>query len=59
MMNCHEAHKLVVQAQDTRLPFARRIGLRFHLLICKACAAFEHQMAFLRAACRSYPGSDE
>jgi hypothetical protein len=58
-MNCHQAHRLVVQAQDSRLPLARRIGLRFHLLICAACAAFERQMTFLRAACRSYPGEGD
>ena len=58
-MNCKEAHKLVVQAQDMRLPLARRLALRFHLFICDACTAFERQMEFLRAACRSFPGDRE
>jgi len=58
-MNCKEAHKLVVQGQDSRLPLAQRLALRFHLFICNACTAFERQMAFLRAACRSYPGDDD
>lgn len=59
MMNCHDAHKLVIRAQDTRLSFAERFGLRFHLFICAACSAFERQMVFLRAACRSFPGDGE
>lgn len=57
-MKCHEAHQLVIRAQDARLSVAERIGLRLHLLICRACAAFERQMEFLRAACRSFPGGD-
>lgn len=58
-MNCHEAHKLVVQAQDSRLPLVKRLGLRFHLFICDACSAFGRQMEFLRAACRSFPGNED
>jgi hypothetical protein len=58
-MNCHEAHRLVVQAQDIHLPFARRVALRFHLFICDACTAFERQMRFLREACRSFSGDGE
>ena len=57
-MNCHEAHKLVIAAQDSRLPLITRLGLRFHLFICDACTAFERQMALLRAACRSFPGDE-
>lgn len=58
-MKCHEAHKLVIRAQDMRLSLFERIGLRFHLLICTACAAFERQMAFLRDACRGFPGGED
>lgn len=58
MMTCHEVHKLVIRAQDTRLSMRERFGVRLHLLICTACAAFERQMDFLRAACRSFPGDD-
>lgn len=58
MMNCHEVHQLVIRALDVRLSLRERFGVRLHLLICGACAAFERQMAFLRAACRSFPGDD-
>jgi len=59
MMNCREAHRLVIQAQDSRLSLARRFGLRFHLFICTACAAFEQQMDFLRIVCRNFPGGGD
>lgn len=55
MLNCRDAHKLVIRAQDERLSLAERVGLRFHIFICAACAAFERQMALLREACRRYP----
>ena len=58
-MKCHDAHKLVIRAQDVRLSLVERIGLRFHIVICTACAAFERQIDFLRAACRSFPGSGD
>jgi hypothetical protein len=37
----------------------RPMLLRFHLLICRACSSFEHQMEFLREACRRFPGNDD
>jgi hypothetical protein len=58
-MTCQEAHKLVVQAQDGRLPLIKHLGLRFHVFICKSCTAFGRQMEFLRAACRSFPGDED
>jgi hypothetical protein len=59
MMNCHDAHKLVIRAQDQRLSLTERLGLRFHLFICAACTSFERQMDLLRAACQSFPGSGD
>jgi hypothetical protein len=50
---------LVVRAQDAHLSLGERIGLRFHLFLCVACAAFERQIDFLRAACRSFPGAGD
>ncbi len=57
-MNCREAHRLVVRAQDSRLPFRQRLAVRFHLAICTACTNFRQQMRFLREACRHFPGND-
>lgn len=55
-MKCRDAHKLVIRAQDERLPLPQRLALRFHLLICAACNNFRRQMDFLRDACRRFPG---
>ena len=59
MMTCKEAHKLMIRAQDARLPLARRMGLRFHLFICDACANFNRQLAWLRAGMRALSNHDD
>lgn len=56
-MNCRDAHKLVVHAQDSRLPLGQRLAVRYHLLICQGCRNFRRQMAFLRAASQHFPGT--
>lgn len=58
-MKCHEAHLLVIRAQDTQLAWSERVALRLHLLICAACTAFERQLLLLRAACRGFPGDSD
>lgn len=57
-MDCREVHKLIVRAQDARLPWLARLRARLHLAFCGACRNFERQMAFLRASCRRFPGRD-
>src|SRR5881392_2980361 len=46
--SCKEAVRLQSEALDRRLPLARRIGLRLHLLLCKWCRRYGEQIAFLR-----------
>ena len=53
---CKEAHRLVIEGQDRKLPFMERIALRVHLMMCGACRRFEAQMQFLREAVRRLPG---
>lgn len=57
MMTCREAHRMVIRRLDVRLSPGQRLGLRLHLLICAACRGFDRQMAFLRKACRQFPGN--
>ena len=50
MLRCREVAKLVSDSLDRQLPFWQRIGVRVHLLMCKACACYERQLLFLRRA---------
>ena len=50
---------MVSQSMDRRLSVPERIGVRFHLLICKGCAQFRDHMALLLRTCTQHVGSDE
>lgn len=53
MLRCREAAALVSEAQAHPLPFRRRLALKVHLMMCRACRRFAKQVAFLhRAALR-------
>jgi hypothetical protein len=54
MISCREASRLVSQREDMALPFWSTLRLRLHLAVCDACARFEQQIRFLRAAMRRY-----
>lgn len=51
MLNCKDSTRLLSAAQDRPLTVRERIALEMHLLICKGCANYRVQMAFLRQAC--------
>ena len=53
-ISCKDASRLISQLQDGNIPLAERLRIRLHLLLCDACARFEQQVRFLRAALRSY-----
>ena len=50
MLTCKDASKLMSQSFDRDLTFTEKIGMRFHLLICKACQKVHLQLAFLHKA---------
>jgi hypothetical protein len=51
-LDCKHAARLISQSQDARLFWRQRVGLRFHLLLCEACAQFSGQLRLLREAVR-------
>lgn len=56
---CKEATALMVAREDRQLPWTDRIGLRLHLLMCKACPKFERQMLTMRNAMKQWRGYTE
>jgi len=40
----------MMQKQDHPLRLTDSLGLKFHLLICKACPKFEHQLQTMQRA---------
>jgi hypothetical protein len=56
---CKQATALMVAREDRQLPWADRVGLRLHLLVCKACPTFERQMLTMRNAMKQWRGYTE
>jgi len=56
MLTCKQVSVKLSQAQERRLGWAERIGLRVHLMLCDGCRNFRRQLELIRAAARRYPG---
>ena len=62
MKNCREVVRLVSEDLDRSLTLRERVALRFHTLICGACARYRGQVRALErllcaAASRSFESS--
>ncbi len=53
MLSCEETSELLSRAQDERLSFTERMGVRIHLLMCSLCHRYEKQLRFIRKATES------
>jgi hypothetical protein len=52
--SCKEVATLVVAREDRHLNVSEKLALRTHMLICKACPAFESQILTMRNAMRQW-----
>jgi hypothetical protein len=59
MFNCNEVSQKVSESMDRVLPFHQQMMIRIHLLFCKYCARFRHQLLLIRKAIRNEEDSDE
>jgi hypothetical protein len=48
LLNCKEISHLVSQSMDTKLPLQKRLGIKFHLLICRYCDRYAKQLLIMR-----------
>ncbi|AXF84384.1 hypothetical protein DTO96_100087 [Ephemeroptericola cinctiostellae] len=48
LIQCKDAAAWMVRLQDEQLPMTTRLVLRFHLLLCDRCRAFNQQMITLK-----------
>ena len=58
MPSCKEAIRLQSEALDRNLPLPERLGLGFHVLLCKWCRRYGQQIRFLRGAIREHAHDD-
>jgi len=53
MFNCRHVAQLVSESMDHKLSLSRRLGVRFHLLMCRHCARYGEQLRFIRRLIRN------
>lgn len=56
MINCRQSTHLVLQGEERPLPWADRLRLRLHMVICNACPRFVRQVALMRQAMGHWRG---
>ncbi|PKO91906.1 MAG: hypothetical protein CVU15_09965 [Betaproteobacteria bacterium HGW-Betaproteobacteria-1] len=59
MLTCKQASELISQSLDRSLTRSERWSLRFHLLICVACARFNRQLASIQAVMNKWLSDTE
>jgi hypothetical protein len=59
MMTCKEVSTLVSMEQVDEAPLARRMGVWLHLMMCRHCRAFRHQLLRIGRVARSIAGDFE
>ncbi len=52
MYNCKEVTQMVSESLDRKLPLHQRMGIGFHLFMCRFCSRFRKQLLILRKAMR-------
>ncbi len=48
MLSCKDVTRLVSESLDRDLPWYRRLGVWFHLMMCKYCSRYSRQLHALR-----------
>ena len=54
MMSCKEVSRLLSESIERKLSFRERIGLWFHLSMCKLCKGFSKDLQRLREEARRH-----
>lgn len=50
---CRDVSEMISRSMDTRLPLGKRIGIRFHLMMCRLCRRYQQQLALISDALSS------
>jgi hypothetical protein len=59
MRSCKDTARILSDSRDEPLPFMTRMGLRMHLMMCRFCRRYDHQLNVLDAVVEGYASSAE
>jgi hypothetical protein len=57
-VTCKDTTPLISELMDHSLPLGKRMRLKFHLAICKACCFYQNQLEVIRALARKLKGEE-
>ncbi len=57
MRSCKDTARILSDSRDEPLPFMTRMGLRMHLMMCRFCRRYDHQLDVIEAVCAGYAES--
>jgi len=49
IFSCKQISRLISESMDRKLPLSRRMGIRFHLMMCNLCRRYKKQLLFIRS----------
>jgi len=52
IFSCKKISSLISQSMDSELSFYKRMGIRFHLMMCVLCRRYHKQLLFIRSILR-------
>ena len=50
VFNCKDISYLISRSMDKKLPFSKRLGIKFHLMMCNLCRRYKEQLIILKSA---------
>ncbi len=59
MRSCKDTARLLSDSRDQHLPFMTRLGLRMHVMMCRFCRRYDHQLDVIETVVASYATSAE
>lgn len=59
MFSCKKITAMVSESMDRKLPLSRRMGIRFHLMMCSLCRRYQQQLLFIRSVLQRNMEADE
>jgi len=48
IFSCKKTSAMISESMDRQLPLSQRMGLRFHLMMCRLCSRYQRQLCLIR-----------
>ena len=59
IFSCKKITGMISESMDQELPLSRRMGIRFHLMMCSLCRRYQQQLFYIRSVLRQDKKADD